>query len=61
MSETQKTQAEKILDWADEMLEQGRDSIWTHASALFKLNQLGLNSFDFRYYRQRLDRVTGVK
>jgi len=61
MSESQRTQAERILDWADDMLEQGHDSIWTHDNALYRLRNLGLNDWDFRHYRGRLEKVTGVK
>ena len=61
MSEAQKTQAEDVLTWADNMLEQGRDSMWTLRQGLFKLNQLGLNSVDYRHYRTRLEKIAGVK
>jgi hypothetical protein len=61
MSENQKTQAERILDWADETLMEGYDSMTVFRRALHKLNQLGLNTFDFRYYRQRLEKIAGVK
>ena len=61
MSETQRTQAEKIIDDADAMLLKGYDSLTAWRWAVHKLNQLGLNSRDYRYFWQRLDLVTGVK
>jgi hypothetical protein len=61
MSENQKTQAEQVIDKADQMLLEGFDSLTVLRRGLHKLNQLGLNLFDFRYYRQRLEKITGVK
>jgi hypothetical protein len=61
MSESQKTQAEQVIDHADKMLLEGYDSLTVLRRGLHKLNQLGLNLFDFRYYRQRLEKITGVK
>jgi D-lyxose ketol-isomerase len=61
MSENQKTQAEQVIDKADQMLLEGYDSLTVLRRGLHKLNQLGLNLFDFRYYRQRLEKITGVK
>jgi hypothetical protein len=61
MSESQKTQAEQVIDHADKMLLEGFDSLTVLRRGLHKLNQLGLNLADFRHYRQRLEQVTGVK
>jgi hypothetical protein len=61
MSENQKTQAEQVIDHADKMLLEGYDSLTVLRRGLHKLNQLGLNTFDFRYYRQRLEKIAGVK
>jgi predicted KAP-like P-loop ATPase len=61
MSKSQQDDAEAIIDHADKMLMEGYDSLTVLRRGLHKLNQLGLNLFDFRYYRQRLEKITGVK
>jgi hypothetical protein len=61
MSESQKTQAEQVIDHADKMLLEGFDSLTVLRRGLHKLNQLGLNVYDFTRYKRRLEQVTGVK
>jgi hypothetical protein len=61
MSENQKTQAEQIIDHADKMLMEGLDSLTVLRRGLHKLNQLGLNTYDFTRYKRRLEQVAGVK
>jgi hypothetical protein len=61
MSESQKTQAEQVIDHADKMLLEGFDSLTVLRRGLHKLNQLGLNVYDFTRYKRRLELVAGVK
>jgi hypothetical protein len=61
MSENQKTQAEQVIDHADKMLLEGYDSLTVLRRGLHKLNQLGLNVYDFTRYKRRLELVAGVK
>jgi hypothetical protein len=61
MSENQKTQAEQVIDHADKMLLEGSDSFTVYQRGLHKLNQLGLNVYDFTRYKRRLEQVAGVK
>jgi hypothetical protein len=61
MSESQKTQAEQVIDHADKMLLEGYDSLTVLRRGLHKLNQLGLNVYDFTRYKRRLEQVAGVK
>jgi hypothetical protein len=61
MSEAQKTQAEQVIDHADKMLLEGYDSFTVYQRGLHKLNQLGLNVYDFTRYKRRLEQVAGVK
>jgi hypothetical protein len=61
MSENQKTQAEQVIDMADKMLLEGYDSLTVLRRGLHKLNQLGLNVYDFTRYKRRLELVAGVK
>jgi hypothetical protein len=61
MSENQKTQAEQVIDYADKMLLEGYDSFAVYRRGLHKLNQLGLNVYDFTRYKRRLEQVAGVK
>jgi hypothetical protein len=43
------------------MLLEGFDSLTVLRRGLHKLNQLGLNVYDFTRYKRRLEQVTGVK
>ena len=60
MSENQKTQAERILDWAEHMVKV-MDSFSVYQQGLHKLNQLGLNTYDITDYKRRLEKVAGLK
>jgi hypothetical protein len=61
MSEAQKTQANTIIKWADDMLDKAHNAKWVHDNALYRLNNLCLNTRDFETYRKELNKVTGVK
>lgn len=61
MSEHQKNEAEKALDNADRMVLEGYDSMTVYRRGLHKLQQLGLNTFDFQAYKRRLEAVAGLK
>lgn len=61
MSEYQKNQAEQVIDWADSRIHNGFDSMTVFRQALHKLDQLALNSYDYRRYRMRIEAITGVK
>jgi hypothetical protein len=61
MSKSQQDDAEAIIDHADKMLLEGFDSLTVLRRGLHKLNQLGLNTYDFTRYKRRLEQVAGVK
>lgn len=60
MSKAQQTQAEAIIDHAENALKYN-DSVMVLKQSIWKLNQLGLNVYDFTAYKRRLEKIAGVK
>lgn len=53
--------AEKMLDHANEMLDNGYDSFTVYNKIDAQLLTIGLNEYDLRRYRERLKAITGVR